>query len=116
MNYTFDEHAVSDLHKDAYGMRPSQSFWLEWRCSDSAGRQEIWDILLEAAERAVQEEQERYAYAAIAFESRIQSLIELGAADRAMAIRWMHQAEQTDGTHNHLEYLLGLPFGYINRA
>ena len=29
--YTFCEDSISDLHKDAYGMRPGEGFWQRWR-------------------------------------------------------------------------------------
>lgn len=47
MNYTFDERSVSDLHKDAYGFRPGESFWTEWQASDMDGKQALWDLMIE---------------------------------------------------------------------
>ena len=47
MKYTFDELSVSDLHKDAYGFRPSESFWREWQASDNDGKQELWDSMID---------------------------------------------------------------------
>ena len=47
MNYTFDEREVSDLHKDAYGFRPTSTFWQEWQLSDMDGKQALWDLMIE---------------------------------------------------------------------
>ena len=42
MAYTFDENLVSDLHKDAYGFRPSQSFWATFAASNGVQFGLIW--------------------------------------------------------------------------
>jgi hypothetical protein len=47
------------------------------------------------------------------FEARVASIIELGARDRAMALRWIHEAEDTDGDDEYLCYRVGVPYGYI---
>ena len=47
MNYTFNETEISDLHKDAYGFRPSHSFWLEWQASSMDEKQAIWDSMIQ---------------------------------------------------------------------
>jgi hypothetical protein len=48
-----------------------------------------------------------------AFEARIEKIIALGAKDRAMAIRWIHEAEGSDGDDEYLCYRVGVPYGYI---
>lgn len=44
--YTFDIYLFSDLHKDAYGKRPSQQYfeWLSTTTSDE--KQAEWDRLI----------------------------------------------------------------------
>lgn len=44
--FTFDPNSISDLHKDALGMRPGQDFWADWALADDIEKQEIWDSLL----------------------------------------------------------------------
>ena len=44
--YTFDEDTVSDLHKDAYGFRPSGCWWGNWNTMSDAEKQEEWDQLI----------------------------------------------------------------------
>lgn len=117
--YTFDADIVSDLHKDAYGMRPSYSFWEEWNNSTDESRQEIWDNLLVALEHAIEAERKHQVEAIDIFESMVTNNIVMGAGDRANAIAWICDAYSTDnapGMHGweHLEYQLGLPYGYIS--
>lgn len=54
--YTFDEDTVSDLHKDAFGVRPNACFWREWVLSDNDGKQELWDTLVECLRSAYSED------------------------------------------------------------
>jgi hypothetical protein len=52
MPYTYDDMSVSDLHKDAFGFRPSETFWQEWELSNPDARQQIWDDLIRALQWA----------------------------------------------------------------
>ena len=56
MNYTFDEREVSDLHKDAYGFRPSYDYWREWELADNDEKQRLWDDLINALQWAIENE------------------------------------------------------------
>jgi hypothetical protein len=38
----------------------------------------------------------------------------LGAVDREMAMRWIHEAEGSQGDNEYLCFLNGLPYGYFN--
>jgi hypothetical protein len=116
MAYTFDENIVSDLHKDAYGFRPGQSFWNYWTtCSDDE-KQAEWDNLLDALDRAVESERADRARAEHDFQCTIASLMHAGAQDFEMAIRWLHDANDTQGDDEYLEYRLGIGYGYIREA
>jgi hypothetical protein len=44
---------------------------------------------------------------------RVQSVLACGAKDRAMALRWIHEAEGTTGDDEFLCYTLGLPYRYF---
>jgi hypothetical protein len=99
-----------DMYKDAYGVRP--------RCIDTASWTEA-DFEAEFVslsktidenykEQLVQEERAKHD-----FEMRVLSLLQTGAKDRAMALRWIHEAEGSDGDDEYLCYLLGLPYGYF---
>jgi len=114
--FTYDERLVSDLYKDVYGFRPRVGFWDVWESTDENGRQAIWDNLIEAHER----EMERYnlarQQAIVDFEARVSDVINLGAQDRATAIRWISESLDSDSDNEYLEYYYELPYGYINRT
>lgn len=116
MAYTFDENLVSDLHKDAYGFRPSQSFWAIFAASNGDQKQAIWDDLIETLAATVARERADKARAIEQFERRVFELRNLGAKSFGMAIEWLHQAYETDGDDEFLEYHLNLPYGYIKRS
>jgi len=109
---TLEQYACQywDMHKDAYGVRP--------RCIDTSSWTEAefkaeFEYLIgvikdnEQARRAAEEQ------AAHAFEMRVQSILACGAKDRAMALRWIHEAEDTGGDNEYLCYTLGLPYRYF---
>jgi len=43
----------------------------------------------------------------------MQDLLLSGAKDREMAMRWVHEAEGSDGDDEYLCFLLGLPYRYF---
>jgi len=114
--YTFDSDIISDLHKDAYGFRPSADFWAWWNTSTDDVRQETWDSLLDTLDRAVAQERLAQAQAEHDFQCRVASLMHLGARDFETAIRWLHEAHNTLGDDDYLEYQLGVGYGYIRKA
>ena len=99
---TYDETIVSDLHKDAYGFRPSQYWWQEWKASDEDGKQAIWDYLCEAVDAEIVAQKVRDDEALKDFEARVEQTIQLGAPDRDTAIRWI--VEGLGLTENDLWY------------
>ena len=113
--YTYDERIVSDLHKDTYGFRPVSGWWTEWKESDEDGKQAIWDMLLESYDQTMAYEKRQQEEAVAAFQERLDSLVELGAADRDMAIRWVLQGldlSENDLCYgaDYVCYCLGLPY------
>ena len=119
--YTFDEDIVSDLHKDAYGFRPTGNFWPIWNKSSNREKQVIWDDLLESLDRAVNAEKNYQEMAAINFETRITEIQNLMNNTRWDAIRVIIQAEGEEENvaaygYEALEYTLGLKFDYIQAS
>lgn len=114
--WTFDEDIVSDLHKDAFGFRPDVYWWREWHLSTNAAKQEIWDSLLVALQYSILEEQEREERCIQQFENWVAALLQSGARDRDMAIRWIAESHQVNGDREFLCHLLGIPYGYLNDA
>jgi hypothetical protein len=113
MIYTYCNDTVSDLHKDAYGIRPSIDFWTFWSTATDDQKQSTWNDLMKAADASWNEEQSRQILAEDDFERRILQLMSCGAKSREMAIEWLHQAYDTKGDNNYLEYCLGISYGYI---
>jgi hypothetical protein len=116
MDYTFDADIVSDLHKDAYGFRPSESWWANWYSASDAGRQAIWDDLLVALDAEIQEEEQRQKASIDKFEALVAINLQAGAADRATALRWIMDVSEAGGDWEYLCYLKGLPYQYFQKA
>lgn len=92
--YTFDEAIVSDLHKDARGLRPSHH-WMElWNYADDDQKQTIWDAL--SQELSVELDRERVvkALAMLAVTERLEQMYELGAKSEVQALQWIMEAEE----------------------
>jgi len=99
-----------DMYKDAYGFRPRGVDTSSWTLEQFTQELDYLQIVIErnAAQRVIEED------AAIQdFEARIAKTIAVGARDRAMAIRWIHEAEDTNGDDEYLCFRVGVPYGYI---
>lgn len=97
-----------ELHKDVYGVKAR---WYRAESVEQA-RKDI-DSLQAQGEAVWAEEKVREEAAAKAVELRIVALIGMGAKDRNTALRWMHEAEGTQGDADELCYALGLPYRYF---
>jgi hypothetical protein len=102
-----------DMHKDAYGVRPRGIDTSSWTEEDFSKEFEHLAALIE--ENYVREQQQQ-AESSVKFEQRILDLIVSGARDRETAIRWVHQAEGSDGDDEYLCFLVGLPYGYFRKV
>ncbi len=115
--YTFDANIVSDLYKDAYGMRPTCGFWNSWNDGSDEDRQDMWDGLIRDLDVSMNEQARAYTMHAADVEKRIALTLEMVAgATRADAVRYLHDAYGTDGDDGYLEYHLGLKYGYFART
>jgi len=99
-----------DMYKDAYGVRPRGIDTSTW---DEATFNAEFDYLVDLIGKNEQARQIAEQEAAHAFEMRVQSIMACGAKDRAMALRWIHEAEGSDGDDEYLCYLVGLPYRYF---
>ena len=102
-----------DMHKDAYGVRPRCIDTSSWTLEDFEAE---FVILGQAIADAEIERKESEEKATVVFEQRIQSLILAGAKDRITAMRWIHEAEDTNGDDDYLAYTLGLPYQYFRKV
>ena len=113
MTFTYDDVTYSDLHKDARGYRPTPGGYAAWDEATPEQKQVIWDRLCDELGDRMAEDARNEAAAAHDFELTVQDLLRAGATDRSMAIKWLHEAHETRGDANYLEYCLGLKYGYL---
>jgi hypothetical protein len=107
---------ISDLHKDARGFRPSSSYFANLGSLTDAGLDDVFNGLCFELEESQARERAAEAEAAKRFETSIATLIASGAGDRATAIRWLAQAHGAEEDSGYLEYQLGLPYHYLEKA
>jgi hypothetical protein len=102
-----------DAYKDAHGFRPRH---INVSAMTEAELEAELKIL--STEIAVQEQERKEAEekAAHDFEIRVQNLMMAGAKTRKQALRWIHEAEETQGDDEYLCYTLGLPYGYFKKV
>ena len=102
-----------DMYKDAYGVRPRGVDTSTWTLEQFEAEFEGLGVAIEAEEKArVAAEQN----AVFSFEKRISDLMFSGAKDRATAMRWIHEAEDTNGDDEYLAWTLSLPYGYFRKV
>jgi hypothetical protein len=109
---TLEQYACQfwDMYKDAYGVRPrgiDTSTWIE---SDFEAE---FVYLGKAIEANYKDQLAQEEVAMHEFEMRMQDLLLSGAKDREMAMRWVHEAEGSNGDDEYLCFLLGLPYRYF---
>jgi len=102
-----------DMYKDAHGFRPRHVDTFHWTEADFEAE---FKILGDVIEREAVIRKESELKAEVDFEMRVQSIISCGAKDRAMALRWIHEAEGTGGDDEFLCWTVGLPYGYFRKA
>ena len=99
-----------DMHKDAYGVRPRGINTTDWTEADFEAE---FVILAKTIDANYKQQLAQEAVAQHDFEMRVLSLLQTGAKDREMALRWIHEAEGSNGDDEYLCFLLGLPYRYF---
>jgi hypothetical protein len=99
-----------DMYKDAHGVRPRGIDTSTWTIEKF---EEEFESLQKAINANYEQDKEEQARAVEAFERRMAEMITLGAKDAAMALRWIHEAEETSGDNDYLAWTLGLPYRYF---
>jgi hypothetical protein len=99
-----------DMYKDAYNVRPRGVDTSKWTLADFQKEFETLQFIIER-EHILRKEREEQAMHE--FEMRVQDLRRSGAKSREMALRWIHEAEETNGDDEYLCYTVGLPYGYF---
>jgi hypothetical protein len=119
MSYTFDENIVSDLHKDARGFRPSQTWWSVWNQVSDDAKQDIWDALCVELSETMDREHQAQARAALALTERLEQMYALGAKTEVQALKWIMEAEEFDDSDlrygaSYFCYHFGLSYSAVN--
>ena len=109
---TLEQYACQfwDMYKDAYNVRPrgiDTSAWTEAEFEAEFVR------LSKTIDENYKEQMAQEEVAKHDFEMRMLSLLQTGAKDRDMAMRWIHEAEGSNGDDEYLCFLLGLPYRYF---
>ena len=94
--YTFSNDLISDLHKDAWNHRPSNSFWFHWNCGTDDAKQKIWDDLIDDMVANDQAEAKAKKENASELFLRIKETCKLGASNYRTAIRWILDADELE--------------------
>jgi len=112
---TVEQYACQfwDMYKDAYGVRPRGIDTTDW--TEEQFEAEFVQ-LGKVIDANYKEQLAAEARAVEQFEAQVESFIQSGARDRATAIRWFHEAEQTNGDEEYLCFCLGLPYGYFRKV
>ena len=107
------EAIVWDMYKEAYGIRPRHLNLAAMTESELEAECQRLQVEVERAEKARREAE---AQAVILFSKRVEDTIKSGAKDRETALRWIHEADGTNGDDEYLCYLNCLPYGFFKAA
>ena len=112
---TLEQYACTywDMYKDAHNFRPRHIDTSTWTLADFEREfAELGEIM-----KANEIEQKIAEVLAIEkFERRVAEMSTIGAKDHEMAMRWIHEAEGTQGDNDYLAWTLGLPYQYFRKA
>jgi len=102
-----------DMYKDAHGFRPRHIDTNSWTEADFEAEFVQLAQIIDREEILRLDNEERAAHE---FEMRMQDLLRSGAKTRDMALRWVHEAEGSNGDDEYLCFLIGLPYGYFKET
>lgn len=102
-----------DFYKDVHGIRPR---WMNYDAMTEADLEKELDQLSVESERQRVEEEARQKMSIAVLENRIEALIKSGAKTREGAIRWLHEAHDTNGDDDYLCFHLDVPYGYFRKV
>ena len=102
-----------DIYKDAYGVRPRGVDTSAWTLADFDAEFKLLGEIIKQENMARQIAQHEAAHA---FEQRMLKILACGAKDREMAMRWIHEAEGTNGDDEFLCWTLGLPYQHFRKV
>lgn len=101
-----------DMYKDAHGVRPRGIDTSTWTLADF---DKEFEYLGKVIEREETHRLQQEWNAIQDFEARISQLINVGAKDRATALRWIMEGSTCNGDWEFLCYEHGLPYGFFRK-
>lgn len=107
--YTYSEEMFSDLHKDAWGFRPRNH---KFYTASPDAKQAYWDEAARVLENTIAIEREHEQRQVDEFRQRVHQLIECGAGDRKVAIRWIIESLDVNSDWDFAAYKLGIPYDH----
>ena len=116
--FTYSDDIISDLHKDAYGFRPSQRFFDDWATYTPAEKQECWDMLCTEMERSMKEQESAEAAALVKFRKIVAAQMQFCGVKWTKAVEYLCDAEGDDiDCEQGFDYFLWKQgIGYNDRA
>ena len=99
---------ISDAHKDLYGSRP-RGFY-DFASMTENELEILASELSNSISAEIEEDRRREARAIVKFEELIEKMMELGAADRMTAIRWIAEGTDDEKDVDYICWTLGLPY------
>lgn len=115
MAYTFENYLISDLHKEAYGFRPTQRFHDDWATYTDAEKQEVWDSLVATMEENAAMEKEVEAQNLSEFRERVRMVMNVMTCGWKRAVEALAQAEKMDLSYEFDYFLWGQGLGFDDR-
>ena len=116
--FTYSDDIISDLHKDAYGFRPSQFFMNNWAEYTPAEKQNCWDMLCEEMERSMKEQAAAEAAALVEFRKALATAMKFCDVKWNKALEYLaDEADISIENEQDFDFFLwkqGL--GYVDRA
>lgn len=107
------ECTLWDAYKDAHGVRPRFMNMEVMSVEELKQELERCVVVIEENEKQRNADEECASHD---FEMRMLGLMQCGAKNREQALRWVHEAEGSDGDDEYLCFLLGLPYGYFRKV
>jgi hypothetical protein len=99
-----------DLYKEVHNVRPR---WMNYEAMTEAELEAELNDLQAEGERVWAANKARQARNLATLSVEIEKLIVMGAGDRATALRWMDEAQGSNGDADYFCFLLDLPYGSV---
>ena len=115
MAYTFSNYIISDLHKDAYGFRPTQRFFDDWESYTDDEKQEVWDSLVATMEYNQKEEARIEAENLVELRQRVRMVMNLMSCNWKKALETLAKAEEIDLSYDFDYFLWNQGIGFADR-